>query len=68
MADYPKTYEKNGRTRTASNRRDEVKLRFDGWREVPTTEEQTWETNGGAVADVASAETPKPSTRKPREN
>lgn len=31
-------------------------------------EEQTWETNGGAVADVAPAETPKPSARKSREN
>lgn len=34
MADYPKTYEKNGKTKTASNRRQEVQLRFDGFREV----------------------------------
>jgi hypothetical protein len=79
MANYPKQYEKNGKTKTASNRRQEVELRFAGYREVAVEEsapapslaeaERPAEVADNNAAEVASEETEtKPAQRSPRKS
>lgn len=38
MTDYPKQFEKNGKSKTASNVRQEVELKFAGYRLVEASE------------------------------
>jgi hypothetical protein len=40
MSDYPKHYRKADKTKTASNRRQEVQLKFDGYVQVDAPESQ----------------------------
>ena len=53
MADYPKTYVKGDNTRVAHNRRDEVKLKFDGFRVVEEPEAEE-----AAAPEVEATEAP----------
>jgi hypothetical protein len=69
MATYPKQYEKNGKTKTASNRRQEVELRFAGYREVVESVESApapslaEATKPEAVAESNEAEVPSEQTK-----
>jgi hypothetical protein len=79
MANYPKQYEKNGKTKTASNRRQEVELRFAGYREVAVEESAPAPSLAEAAkpeavaesneAEVSSEQTEtKPAQRSPRKS
>lgn len=77
MAEYPKTFAKNGIEKLAHNARQEVALKFDGYRlveqsasveEAPAEEAEATTTEDQDAADEPTESEPKPKSTRTHKN